>query len=460
MAEHGVGIPEVPAGLVAQFAHTFAVVQQETAKLWTLAAQMHGTVGAECAEFVGDDLALVMNVHPATGSGFVDKAVHAGDLPGLMEAWRARELTERHVNAILDEVGKWADSPAQRARVVELALERTRAWVAMKAGRSWPTPGDMRKRIRTAAVLLDCTAPEKAKRSVEERRRVELYPSGVGEGTLTVQGPEGLTVRMHDAIRARAEALGQLPGDERTLDQRMYDAALELLCVDADTTEPGEVSKVPTTDAEGAPVPIRPRGVRIQVIAPVSVLRGGDHELAEIPGYGPILPSTARDLTAMAEQLQRVLVDAQSGEVLEAGDPVPIKTLDVTSAILNDSERWKALTMASFGERLEQLLTEKIRPRQESSESYRPPRRLRRHVEARDRTCTFPGCSRPACDCDLDHRKAFPAGATHEHNLAPLCRHHHRCKQAYFDVSICPATRDILWTTPDGRQYRRPPPEY
>ncbi len=41
-----------------------------------------------------------------------------------------------------------------------------------------------------------------------------------------------------------------------------------------------------------------------------------------------------------------------------------------------------------------------------------------------------PGCGRPAARCDLDHAIAWDQGGlTCECGLAPLCRHHHRCKQ-------------------------------
>ena len=54
---------------------------------------------------------------------------------------------------------------------------------------------------------------------------------------------------------------------------------------------------------------------------------------------------------------------------------------------------------------------------------YRPPNALGHLVvRARNRTCAFPGCRRPAARCDLDH--AIPwdqGGPTCLCNLAPLC---------------------------------------
>ncbi len=56
----------------------------------------------------------------------------------------------------------------------------------------------------------------------------------------------------------------------------------------------------------------------------------------------------------------------------------------------------------------------------------RPTVAQRRHVEARHRTCIFPGCRMPAVDSDLDHRIPHDEGGpTSTDNLGPLCRHDH-----------------------------------
>ena len=57
-----------------------------------------------------------------------------------------------------------------------------------------------------------------------------------------------------------------------------------------------------------------------------------------------------------------------------------------------------------------------------------PSERLRLGVQARDGTCAFSTCSRPADLCDLDHEIAHPRGPTSGSNLRPLCRRHHRLK--------------------------------
>ncbi len=57
-----------------------------------------------------------------------------------------------------------------------------------------------------------------------------------------------------------------------------------------------------------------------------------------------------------------------------------------------------------------------------------PSDALRTSVQARDGTCRFATCSRPAMECDLDHEIPRPEGPTTGANLRGLCRRHHNIK--------------------------------
>ena len=93
-----------------------------------------------------------------------------------------------------------------------------------------------------------------------------------------------------------------------------------------------------------------------------------------------------------------------------------------------------------------------------STAGYRVPARLRRVLEHRDRTCVFPGCTRPASRADVDHRIPWPAGRTSAENLQCLCRRHHRAKQAVFTVL---ADHDgTWWITRGGWRFLRRPRGY
>jgi hypothetical protein len=90
---------------------------------------------------------------------------------------------------------------------------------------------------------------------------------------------------------------------------------------------------------------------------------------------------------------------------------------------------------------------------------YRFPPRLQRFLEARDRTCVFPGRSRQAMKTDKDHRIPWPDGPTSADNGQCLCRHHHRAKQAVFSVSLDP-DGSYRWTTRGGWEFLRHPKGY
>ncbi|MBM9459412.1 HNH endonuclease [Nocardioides sp. zg-536] len=82
---------------------------------------------------------------------------------------------------------------------------------------------------------------------------------------------------------------------------------------------------------------------------------------------------------------------------------------------------------------------------------YEIPARHRKQVELRDTTCRFPGCSRRAERCDLDHRIPHAdGGSTCPCNEFPCCRRHHRAKThsgwRYF--VLMPG--HLLWRSPHG----------
>ncbi len=153
-------------------------------------------------------------------------------------------------------------------------------------------------------------------------------------------------------------------------------------------------------------------GVSVGVLLPVLTLLGGD-EPGILEGHGPIDPVTARRLAAHAPSFFRILTHPVSGTVM-------------------DIDRTR----------------------------YRPPADLKRMVQLRDQVCTFPGCGRPAKECDIDHTTAWmDDGKTAETNLADLCRHHHRIKdESKWTVKRQHGTS--IWTSPTGAIRTADPPPF
>lgn len=81
----------------------------------------------------------------------------------------------------------------------------------------------------------------------------------------------------------------------------------------------------------------------------------------------------------------------------------------------------------------------------------RPTTAQRRVTQARDVTCTFPGCRVPAIDCDLDHGTPWAeAHRTDTDDLTPKCRHDHVIRHRYGWVHRRLPDGGHRWTSPLG----------
>ncbi len=84
----------------------------------------------------------------------------------------------------------------------------------------------------------------------------------------------------------------------------------------------------------------------------------------------------------------------------------------------------------------------------------RPTGSQRRYLQARYKTCVWVGCRMPSVDCDLDHNRPYAeGGCTHDHNLAPLCRFHHRTRHNTNWTYKRLPNGDHQWTSPLNRTY-------
>jgi len=85
---------------------------------------------------------------------------------------------------------------------------------------------------------------------------------------------------------------------------------------------------------------------------------------------------------------------------------------------------------------------------------YVPSKGLADFVRCRDLTCRWPGCDRPAYDCDVDHTISYAdGGRTHASNLKCYCRTHHLVKTfwGWRDRQLPDGT--IILTSPAGHTY-------
>ena len=186
-----------------------------------------------------------------------------------------------------------------------------------------------------------------------------------------------------------------VPADERTVDQLRADLFTDLLL----TADP--------SDAHGDGL----EGIHatIQVTVAATTLIGADDKPAELDGFGPLHPATAR-------------------------------------ALAGDRTGWTRLFIDPTG-----LVTE--------TDTYTPTEPMRRYLRARDQRCRFPGCGMPTHRCEIDHnRDHAKGGPTCIDNLSHFCRRHHPLKHPdipdehrwsahqQFDGSV-------VWLSPNGRPY-------
>jgi hypothetical protein len=85
---------------------------------------------------------------------------------------------------------------------------------------------------------------------------------------------------------------------------------------------------------------------------------------------------------------------------------------------------------------------------------YVPSQALADFVRCRDLTCRWPGCDRPATECDLDHTIPYSQGGpTHASNLNCLCRTHHLVKTFWGWQEQQLPDGTLILTAPSGRIY-------
>jgi len=143
----------------------------------------------------------------------------------------------------------------------------------------------------------------------------------------------------------------------------------------------------------------------VDIHIPVSTL-DGDSEPAEIGGLGPVTAETARQIVCGQPN-----ADHQITLVDDAGNPTHIYTL-----------------------------------------SRRETKKIRKHIEALQPTCSFPGCIAPATDCDYDHIQPWVVGGeTSTINGGPKCDHDHQLKDHGWTHER--ADRQDIWVSPLGHTY-------
>jgi hypothetical protein len=297
----------------------------------------------------------------------------------------------------------------------------------------------LRKRMLAEAAAVSTEAAEVNRKAAAQGRHVRLEPAENGMAYLTAYLAAPDAAAVWAAVDTAGTAVHRTPGESRTLGQARADALVALATgrtvppaqhqtgttpgtTTAPGAAPGTTPGTGTATSTGTTpgtllrvVQVRPQ-VRVTVSA--ATLLGLDDAAGDLTGVGPITAQVARTL-AQDGTWQRLVTDPVTGVLVD----------------------WSTTT-------------------------YTPGKVLRRAVEARDATCTFPMCDRPAERGDLDHITPFnhhhnkadeTQGQTRAENLHALCRRHHRAKtHGGWRPERDPTTGTTTWTSPTGRLHHRP----
>lgn len=338
---------------------------------------------------------------------------------GSVQSWTAQRLV-----SLLDELARYV-SP-ERLRRVEAEMVR---WLL-----SGPrTVTRLNARMRRLITKARADAGQDADDDVHQRqaqRRVSVTCERDGTATVFARLPEadGLAIARALDQQARDPVDEQ---DDRTIAQRQADLLVAAVTgapavwgLDGDLPDGARATRGVTT--------------RLSVAIPVQSLVGNGAP-ADVPGFGPIPASTARQLAGSDQVEARPIVyDGASGRLLGIGAYLP-------------ASRWWAdgASPITWGRDIAPVT------------GYQHPRLMDEFVRTRDRFCRAPGCRRPAARCDCDHLEPYPSGSTSVDNGCCLCRRHHRLKTHApgWKVTGAPDTY-LTWVTPTGATARTMPHDH
>ncbi|WP_104103536.1 HNH endonuclease signature motif containing protein [Arthrobacter sp. 08Y14] len=326
-------------------------------------------------------------------------STHTATLAGL----EAGTLSYGHVQTVLDQ--------SRNVPEADLAGFEKDLLAVAAAGQ---TPSQFRvkaRRMREKAYPETISVRHK---TAFERRRVCLAPDEDGMSWLSALLPAARAQLVYTQLTTAARG-EQGAGDPRGVDQLRADILADLL--DGDEDADRNVNDSGGSNAQGARAGSEPATgnksrarTEILVLITAETLFGADEQPAELHGYGPISPETARRLARQAAHW------------------TPVERHPDTEEILRVGRRRKV------------------------------PAGLQRWLRARDGTCRFPGCRTNAVIAEIDHTKPWSHGGSTDHdNLEHLCRRHHMFKSRGFWKAHQRIPGIIEWTSPGGRTYRTDP---
>jgi hypothetical protein len=451
----------------------------------------------QLSEFIADEIAPALTLTRITADADLGLALDlARRLPRTAAALEAGEIDLARVKVIATGTSTLTD---EHAAAVEDA-------VLPDAGQQ--TTGQLRAAVTRAVLAVDSAATRKRREDAEKCARVECWTDPAGTATLAgrhLPAAETLAADRRvcriargwkkqaaaggmDLLRARAYLALLLGHDTTTPPPELLpatgnsptpgsqtapgsDSAPDSGCTghDGEDCDPsdGDQDHLGTAVGGLAAQPVRaglrtpgagggdglPLAGTINLTVPLTTLLGLSSSPGDAAGYGPLDPDATRALACAAAGHHatrwHLTITSPDSQAIGHGRAAARETIP------GDGDGGWSVTVTT-----EPLATGTCEHRTREP-GYRPTPALQRLIRARSTTCTARGCRRPAQRCDLDHTIPHGQdGLTCECNLAPLCRHHHRVKQAEGWKLEQTSPGSMIWATPAGRRYTTLPSKH
>jgi Domain of unknown function (DUF222) len=416
-------------------------------------------------EFAADELATELHVTPLSAKYEMEYAsTVAKRLPKTFAAMGTGRIHPVHLRIIEDETHFLSEKDVAKADAI------------LAEAAPGKTFGEVRAAAHKLILKLDPETAKKRKEAARGEAHVRRFREASGNGGMVARelpSAEVLASWQHVEQRALDLRAAGMPGSLQELRVQAY---LDLLqerdsraraADPADGGEAGDASgpDQPPLDSDppgSSGPPSGPGGpgsapgsgpatgpslaALVTITIPAGTMYGQSEAPGEADGFGPLDADDARDLVAVAARHPRTrwCITAVNSDGTAAAHgcvpgrhPPPALNIKMAPVARGPCDH----AHAEVG--------------------YHPSRKLAHLIRARSATCTAPGCRRPAARCDLDHTVPWDQGGiTCECDLAPLCRHHHRCKQAEGWQLEQPEPGVLIWRTPSGRSYTTTPTNY
>jgi hypothetical protein len=408
-----------------------------------LDARRAGADGRE-GEHISEEVAALLTLTGRAANDLLELSRRLERLPATAAMLAAGLIDRRRAGIIADHLAFLSDAHA--AAVQDAVLPRAPGL----------TTGELAAACQRAVKACDPQAAIRRRKEAEKEARVETWAEAAGTAALAGRDLAPASVvaadKNLDADARWLKAHG-VPGSHDQLRASAMIARLTGQPLDSLLPATGKPAATSAT-GPGRTGPAGGLGGSVNLTMPAATWLGRSDAPGEIAGTGAADADTCRNLGAAlaaspAARWCITLVDARGQAVAHGcarAGPGPPGT--------GDPAAWLATV------KITPIETGTCTHRRESA-GYRPSNILRHIVKVRSRRCGFPGCRRPAVQCDDDHTIPYDQGGkTCECNLHPLCRRHHQTKQAPGWRLDQPQPGTLIWTMPSGRQITVTPEPY